>query len=95
MDSERFDVNNIQVQMMMVVKLHQLQRETLPALTYRNLEDYVCRCIWADKTPRSLHVAANDILAITANDIVRFLARDAARSRDSSLEDFSDLIGGK
>lgn len=95
MESERFDVNNIRVQMMMVVKLHQLQREALPALTYRNLEEYVCRNIWKDKIPRTLHVAANDILAITASDIVRFLAKEAARSRDSSLEDFSDLIGGK
>ena len=37
MGSERFNVNHIQVQMAMVIKLQSLQRDGLPALTYRNL----------------------------------------------------------
>ena len=41
MDSGVFDINNVEVQMTMVVKLHQLQREALPHLTYQNLEAYL------------------------------------------------------
>ena len=95
MESERFDVNNIQVQMLMVIKLQQLQRDYLPALTYRNLEDYISRRLWRTKIPRTLHVAAGDVLSITAEDIVRFLALDYAKQSGNSLEEFSDLIGGK
>ncbi|HAE17208.1 MAG: hypothetical protein IKF00_13120 [Solobacterium sp.] len=95
MGSERFNVNHIQVQMAMVIKLQSLQRDGLPALTYRNLEEYICRNLWADKTPRSLHVAVNDVLSVKAEDIVRFLAKEAAAARGSSLEEFSDVIGGK
>ncbi len=96
MDRERFDVNHIQVQMLMVIKLQQLQRDSLPSLTYQNLEDYISNQLWKQKIPRTLYVAANDVLSVTASDIVRFLALHAAGfGGNSSLEDFSDLIGGK
>ena len=95
MERERFDVNNIHVQMLMVIKLQQLQRDALPSLSYDNLEDYVGKQLWKTKIPRTLHVAADDILSITASDIVRFLALQAAYHSGNSLEDFSDLIGGK
>ena len=95
MDSGVFDINNVEVQMTMVVKLHQLQREALPHLTYQNLEAYLTQVVWKKQLPRALHEAADDVLRINANDIVRFLSRQAITEGEKAhLEDFADLIGG-
>lgn len=96
MDDVRFDILNTEVQMTMVVKLHQLQRESLPHLSYRNLEDYLTERVWKKGNPKSLHVAVNDIMSVSASDIVKFLSRQAIQSgSQKSLEDFADLIGGE
>ena len=95
MERERFDTMNTQVQMIMVVKLNQLQREFLSTLSYGALEAYLNEGVWGKELPRSLHEAANDVLAVNGNELVRFLARRAViDSQSASLSDFSDLIGG-
>ncbi|MBR2793247.1 MAG: hypothetical protein IKE16_01265 [Solobacterium sp.] len=95
MDRERFDTTNTEVQMIMVIKLHQLQRETLPTLTYGCLESYLCDELWKTASPRSLHEAADEVLSVDGNELVKFLARKAVLdSKNASLSDFSDLIGG-
>ena len=95
MNTERFDTTNMQVQMIMVIKLHQLQRETLSTLSYGSLEAYLKEGLWKEESPRSLHEAADAILAVNGNDLVKFLARKAVLdSKSASLSDFSDLIGG-
>ncbi len=96
MKSEQFDINNTQVQMILVVKLQQLQREVLPTLTYRCLEEYVSEKLWKDKLPSSLHDAADQILRVTADDIVHYMSRKALfEGRRGKLSDFADVIGGK
>ena len=95
MERERFDTKNTEVQMIMVIKLHQLQRETLSTLTYSCLESYLCEELWKKSSPRSLHEAAEDVISVNGNELVKFLARKAVMdSKDASLSDFSDLIGG-
>ena len=95
MAAERFNIDDTQVQMVMVIKLRQLQREYLPALSYRNLEQYLSEELWKDGAPSSLHEAADDVMRVTANDIVRYLARRAEiEGRTQKLSDFLDVIGG-
>ena len=77
MHSEVFDVNNTFVQMTMVLKLQQLQRNEMPSLQYENLEDFLAEDLWKDETPYSLHEAADQILNVSASQIVRFLSRKA------------------
>ena len=96
MENVCYDTTNTEVQMAMVVKLHQLQREALSTLTYQNLEDYLSHVIWKNKVPKALHVAVNDVMSVMGSDLVKYLSRQAIiSSRDKSLEDFSDLIGGE
>ncbi len=95
MRAEQFDVNNTQVQMIMVIKLQQLKREYLNSLTYQSLESYVAEDLFRKHPPRSLHIAADEIIAIKAEDLVKFLARKALEDgKRQSLSDFADLIGG-
>ena len=95
MERERFDTTNTEVQMIMVIRLHQMQRETLSTLTYGCLESYLCDELWKKTSPRSLHEAAEDIFSVDGNELVKFLARKAVLdSKQASLSDFSDLIGG-
>ena len=93
---EVFDVSNMYVQLAMVIKIQQLQRESLSSLTYKNLEDYLSHVLWKSSLPGSLHEAADQILSVKGEQIVRFLTCQAIKegSRDG-LDDFSDLIGGK
>ena len=92
---EVFDVHNMYVQLTMVIKIQQLQRESLSSLTYKNLEDYLSHVLWKSSLPGSLHEAADQILSVKGEQIVRFLTSQAIKegSRDR-LDDFSDLIGG-
>lgn len=96
MENVHFDTTNTEVQMTMVVKLHQLQREALSTLSYQNLEDYLKNVVWKRKVPKALHVAVNDVMRVTGNDIVKYLSRQAIiGGSEKTLADFSDLIGGK
>ena len=95
MEAVRYDVNNTQVQMCMVIKLQQLQREGMAVLTYANLEDYLHFHLWKKRCPDGLAQAADQILHLTTNDIVRYLSMQAMREASSKkLSDFSDLLGG-
>ena len=95
MANERFDVNNVQVQMALVIKLHQLQRDILPTLTYQNLENYLTDWIWKKRLPRSLNYAVDDVMHISANDVVKYLTVSAiSQGQKAKLEDFADLFGG-
>ena len=95
MEAARYDVNNTQVQMCMVIKLQQLQREGMAVLTYANLEDYLQFHLWKNRCPDGLAQATDQILRLTTNDIVRYLSMQAMREASSKkLSDFSDLLGG-
>ncbi len=95
MEEIRFDVNNTQIQMVMVIKLNQLKRVSLPTLTYGNLEDFLMEKLWVKSFPKSLHEATDEILHIEANDIVKFLSKKAIQDGSRmKLSDFSDVIGG-
>ncbi len=95
MSSEVFDVHNTLVQLTMVLKLQQLQRSSLPALRYENLEDFLMEDLWKNKFPYSLHEAADDILNVTDSQIVRYLSKRAViDGAKMNLEDFKDVIGG-
>lgn len=96
MENVRFDTTNTEVQMTMVIKLHQIQRESLSALVYQNIEDYLNERLWKQKTPRTLNVAVNDVMSITASDLVKFLSQQAIiKGHSESLADYADLFGGK
>ena len=95
MRSEVLDVHNTLVQLTMVLKLQQLQRSSLPALRYENLEDFLMEDLWKNKFPYSLHEAADDILNVTDSQIVRYLSKRAViDGAKMNLEDFKDVIGG-
>lgn len=96
MNRQLFDINHAQVQLTMVIKLQKLQREELRTLTYRNLESYMMKKVWKKALPGSLNQAVADVWAVHASEIVQFLSLQAlVESRDQSLGDFKDLIGGK
>lgn len=93
---EKFDIHNSQIELSIVLKLQQLQRESLPGLTYQNLEDVLYRFKWAHRPPRTLHDAVNDILSLSADKIVQALSKLAIiDGYNKNLMDFSDLIGGE
>ena len=95
MQEEIYNINNVQVQLMMVIQLQSLQRQGVPALTYQNLEEYLSLRLWKNKCPHTLHAAASDIMSITASDLVRFLSQQTIKDSSSkNLADFSDVIGG-
>lgn len=92
---EKLDLSNRQVQLTIVLKLQQLQRDAIPSLTYQNIEDTLKFWKWRKKTPRTLHEAVNDILSLTADEIVQLLSsRAIVDGYRQSLSDFQDLIGG-
>ncbi|MBP3892010.1 MAG: hypothetical protein J6D29_07535 [Solobacterium sp.] len=95
MSRTEFDILNTEIQMAMVVKLQQLQREDLSTITYQDLEDYLQYDLWRLHTPRYLHEGVKDILNVTASDIIKFLSRQTiVKSSEASLSEFTDLIGG-
>ena len=67
---EKIDLENRQIQLTMLLKLQQLQREALPSLQYKNIEDALRFWKWRKKTPRTLHEAVNDIRSLSADEIV-------------------------
>lgn len=95
MSSEKLDTLNTLIQLTMVLKLQQLKRSGLPSLKYSNLEEYVNEKLWLNQHPRSLHQAADEILAVSIQEMIRFLAKKAITDGAAlKLEDFSDIIGG-
>ena len=95
MSSVKIDTSNALIQLTMVLKLQQLKRSGLPSLKYSNLEDYLNEKLWANTSPRSLHEAADEILALSTQEMIRFLAKKAITDGAASrIEDFSDIIGG-
>lgn len=92
MQYETIDVNNTKVQLTMVLKLQQLQRDGLTNLSYRVLEEYVQNALWKDRLPKQLYIAANDIMSITAKDIVQYLSRKAILEK-TSLDELTNMIG--
>lgn len=94
MNRETYDVNNTGVQLIMVLKMQQLNRDEMPNLQYDNLEDYLSNRLWKDQNPRSLNQAADQILHVDARDIVRYLSGKAVvQGARESLDDFADVIG--
>lgn len=93
-EAEVFDVNNTKVQLIMVLKMQQLNRDEMPSLRYDNLEDYLSSRLWKDRLPKTLNQAADQILHVDARDIVRYLSGKAViQGSKESLDDFADLIG--
>ena len=91
---ESLDLKNKQIQLTLMLKLQQLQREQLPGLNYKNLEDVMQKLVW--NQPKTLHEAVNDILSLSADQIVRFLSKQAIiEGYHQELSEFSDLIGGR
>ncbi|NCB32999.1 MAG: hypothetical protein EOM64_03795 [Erysipelotrichia bacterium] len=96
MEEGLYDINNVQVQLMMVIQLQALQQQGVKALTYQNLEDYLSQELWKKKSPHSLHMAADDVMSIEPSAMVRFLSKKAIQdSRKENLSEFSDVIGGR
>ena len=95
MSTSRFDTNNTQVQMIMILKMQKLKSEQLPTLCYENLESFLNQKLWKEHQPTSLHEAADQILHVNASDIVQFMAVEAmTEGAKANLEDFSDILGG-
>lgn len=96
MSKVTFNVENTEVQLLIVIKLQQLQRSGMPTLTYKNLEDYLSKMRWVRKSPKTLHEVADDILSIQCNEVIRYLTHQAiVEGSKETLDDFHDLIGGK
>lgn len=90
---EYLDINNKQIQLSIVLKLHELQRNDLDSLTYENIEDYLKLFVWKKGFPNSLHEAVNDILSVTADQVVKFLSKQAIiDGYYKPLSDFKDLL---
>ena len=90
------NIQDEQIQLTLMLKLQKLQREQLPGLNYKNLEDVMLKLVWKRNTPKFLHEAVNDILSLTADQIVRFLSRQAViEGYHQEISEFSDLIGGR
>ena len=93
---ESLDLKNKQIQLTLMLKLQQLQREQLPGLNYKNLEDVMQKLVWKRNQPKTLDEAVNDILSLSADQIVRFLSKQAIiEGYHQELSEFSDLIGGR
>lgn len=85
--------NNSHIKTLVIIKLHQLQREELSTLTYQNLLDYLFMKKWKDFLPETLNDIASDVMNIKAQDVVSFLSFQAiVEGKNNDLDDYSDLI---
>lgn len=88
-----FDVSNRQIQLAIILKLNQLQREKYSNLTYDNIIDVLMVWKWKRNLPKSLHEAVDDILSLTTDQIVQLLSRQALiEGHNKSLADIEDLV---
>ena len=86
-------VDHKAVKMILVLKLHQLQREELATLTYENLLDYLFGYRWQKEFPETLNEIASDVFSIQASDIVAYLSFSAIKdAREHTPEEYSDLF---
>jgi hypothetical protein len=77
MSTSCFNTKNVQVQMIMILKMQKLIYEELPTLCYENLESFLNQSLWKEHQPSSLNEAADQILHVSAKDIVQFMALKA------------------
>ena len=85
--------DNQQVKVLILLKLHQLQREELSSLTYQNMVDYLIKKCWKEHFPESLSEIADQVLAVRAEEIVSFLSYQAiVEGKKNSLNDYKDLL---
>ena len=90
---QEFDITNRQIQLTIVLKLNQLQRQQYPNLTYDNLVDVLVDLKWKRKTPASLHEAVNDILTLDADTVIQYMSKQAIiHGYRSDLSQYNDLL---
>ena len=90
---QEFDISNRQIQLTIVLKLNQLQRQSYPNLTYDNLVDVLVDWKWKRSVPSSLHEADNDILSLSADTVIQFMSKQAIiDGYRTSLSDYNDLL---
>lgn len=90
---QEFDISNRQIQLTIVLKLNQLQRQSYPNLTYDNLVDVLVDWKWKRNVPASLHEAVNDILSLSADTVIQFMSKKAIiDGYRTSLSDYNDLL---
>ncbi len=85
--------NNKQLEFAMRLRLSKLQREDLPTLTLKNLEDALMKLKWKNEYPSSLSEAIDDIYSIGVSQIVAYLAHEAiVEGKRKSFKDYQDLF---
>ncbi len=93
--SSEIDIGSPLIEVAIVLKLQQLQREQLNSLTYQHIEDTLSKWLWKFKRPTCLSEAVNDILSISANEVVLFLTNQAIiEAKEKSVSEFCELWGG-
>lgn len=91
-----YNISSPEVQMTLVLKLHELQRTHLKYLTYDELEAVLQDSVWKKGAPSTLHMVINDILSITAEKVVQYMSNRAViDGYYKPLSDFEELLGGK
>lgn len=95
MGYQQFDVNSTEIQMILTIKLLQLQQSVLPELRYNVLEEYVANTIFSEDKTYCLSEAAEQILSIVPEDLLTYgtkVARVAVRRQ--ALEELINAIEG-
>ncbi len=89
------DVFATQIKLTMLLKLGQIQSETLPGLSLDQFENALWKIKWAEGHPKHLHQIIDDILSLKTEEIVSVLSQQAViESRHQTLSDFYTLFGG-
>lgn len=92
----KLDVNDPGVALILVLKLQQLKRDSIPQLEYDTLEAYVQQCLWHENAPERLYEAADAILNIHGRDVIRWYAVQSVREAGKEdISAYADVIGGK
>ena len=90
---QEFDNTNRQIQLTIVLKLNQLQRQQYPNLTYDNLVDVLVDLKWKRNVPTSLHEAVNDILTLDVDTVIQYMSKQAIiDGYRSDLSMYNDLL---
>ena len=91
-----FEIKNSRIQLTIIIKVYQLQKEGLDNIDSSFIEDYLTLVKWRKEKPETLHEAVNDILSINGDNIVRFLStRAIIDSKNKTLGDFTSLLEGE
>lgn len=87
--------NQRQLQLTIALRLNMIQRQSLPQLTYTQIEETLLKWKWKNRRPTSLNEAVNDVLSLSADEIVAYLSTQAViEGQKKSISEFEDLIGG-